>query len=77
MIRIEQAVDRDIEGIAYVHTESWKTTYRGIISDDFLNPITQERRIKQWSGVFDSLAKDDRIVVGLSFIFVWGHNLYE
>lgn len=64
MIRIEQAVERDIEGIAYVHRESWKTTYRGLISNDFLNLITQEHRIKQWSGIFASLTKDDRIVVG-------------
>lgn len=63
MIRIEQALEQDIEGIAYVHTESWKTTYRGLISDEFLNPITQERGIKQWSGVFSSFAKDDRIAV--------------
>lgn len=59
MIRIEQALEQDIEGIAYVHTESWKTTYRGLISDEFLNPITQERGIKQWSGVFSSFANKE------------------
>ncbi|CAM4493711.1 GNAT family N-acetyltransferase [Paenibacillus phoenicis] len=64
MIRLEQAVERDIEGIAHVHIESWKTTYRGLIADEFLDPITQERRVKLWLDIFASLQDDDRIVVG-------------
>lgn len=42
---IRPAHEGDAQGIAHVHTESWKTTYRGIVPDDFLDHLTIESRL--------------------------------
>lgn len=39
-MKIRLASLNDIEGIAKVHLESWKTTYKNIISDSYLSNIT-------------------------------------
>lgn len=53
----------DAEGIARVHVESWKTTYRGIISDAFLNNLSIERRKQNWESTFTHLYKSEVIYV--------------
>lgn len=34
----------DAPGIARVHVDSWRTTYKGIVPDKFLADISYERR---------------------------------
>ena len=62
-MKIREATSEDIAGIAYVHAESWKTTYRGIVSDEFLDQITVEGRKKLWTRVFASPNKDEVMYV--------------
>ena len=41
----------DIAGaaaLAMVHVESWKTTYRGLMPDDFLDSLDQGRYAERW-----------------------------
>ncbi|MGN7409411.1 N-acetyltransferase family protein [Sporosarcina sp. SAFN-010] len=38
----------DAQGIAKVHVDSWRTTYKGIIPDDFLNNLSYEQRTQLW-----------------------------
>ena len=45
-IHIRRAIKDDIRGIAKVHVDSWKTTYKGIFADEFLENITYDK-IKQ------------------------------
>lgn len=45
---IRRACAGDERQIAHVHTESWKTTYRGIVPDAFLDRLTIESRLPQW-----------------------------
>lgn len=48
---IRRAELRDAAGIARVHVESWRATYKGIIADDYLDKlsITQKTREReQW-----------------------------
>ena len=47
-MKIRAATAQDIGGIAYVHATSWKTTYRGLLPQDFLDRITPEGRTPQW-----------------------------
>jgi len=42
---IRKANSQDISGIAFVNAESWQTTYRGIIDQDFLKTITPEQQL--------------------------------
>ncbi|MCC1487529.1 GNAT family N-acetyltransferase [Bacillus tropicus] len=51
-IHIRRAIKDDIPSIAKVHADSWKTTYKGIFSNEFLENITYEQREKQWENIF-------------------------
>lgn len=62
-MQIREATASDIDGIAFVHATSWKTTYKGLISDDFLNKITVETRRKLWIRNFESPNKDEIMYV--------------
>ena len=47
-IRIRTAQPEDAPGIARVHVDSWRTTYRGIVADDVLERLSEERRSAFW-----------------------------
>lgn len=51
-INIRRAMKEDIVGIAKVHVESWKTTYKGIVANGILENITYEQRENQWESIF-------------------------
>lgn len=51
-IHIRRAIKDDIPGIAKVHADSWKTTYKGIFPNEILENITYEQREKQWENIF-------------------------
>lgn len=46
---IRKAVFSDIEQIANIHIECWRTTYKGIVPDDFLANLSVEKSKKNWS----------------------------
>ncbi|KQY83222.1 hypothetical protein ASD24_13150 [Paenibacillus sp. Root52] len=62
-MQIRQAREGDAKAIAYVHTESWKTTYRGIIPDEFLDHLTTEARVPQWEQMIRSSEKEQILLV--------------
>lgn len=43
---IRKATISDAEGIAKVHVDGWRTTYKNILSDEFLNKLLYEQRTK-------------------------------
>lgn len=47
-MKIRNAVLEDAEGIAKVHVDSWRTTYRNIISKDYLDNLSYEQRTDLW-----------------------------
>lgn len=62
-MNIRLASISDVEGIACVHLESWRTTYDGIISSSFLTNLTLEGRKINWNWTFNNLNKDEVIFV--------------
>ncbi|MBM7583943.1 L-amino acid N-acyltransferase YncA [Bacillus pakistanensis] len=48
-MKIRAAKLSDASGIAKVHVDSWRTTYRNIIPDEFLNNLSYQRREELWS----------------------------
>jgi len=38
----------DAAAIARVHVESWRTTYRGLLPDNFLDSLSQGRYLERW-----------------------------
>ena len=47
MIRI--AEDADIKKIADLYIHNWRETYRGLISDDYINGLTLDYAVAKWS----------------------------
>lgn len=47
-MRIRTAHVSDAAAIAKVHVESWRTTYKGIVPDDFLARLSYEKRQLLW-----------------------------
>jgi GNAT superfamily N-acetyltransferase len=52
MIRIREAQIEDSAAIAKVHIDSWRTTYRGIVSDVYLSALSCLEREQQWQEFF-------------------------
>ncbi|WP_249872659.1 GNAT family N-acetyltransferase [Oceanobacillus saliphilus] len=46
---IREANLNDAKDIAKVHVDSWRTTYKNIIPDDFLNNLSYEKREQLWT----------------------------
>lgn len=45
---IRAAQPTDAAAIAKVHVDSWRTTYQGIVPDDFLAALSYEQRTHMW-----------------------------
>ncbi len=48
---VRPAVLEDAEAIARVHVASWRTTYRGLLPDDFLASLGEEPYTDRWRRV--------------------------
>lgn len=59
-MNIRKASLKDTEGIARVHVDSWRTTYRGIIPDDYLNSLSYEQQTELWK---DNIAKKGNYIL--------------
>lgn len=49
LMQIRPATLADVPGIARVHVDSWRTTYRGMVPDDYLDNLSYERRATYWT----------------------------
>jgi GNAT superfamily N-acetyltransferase len=45
---IRQATPADAAAIAHVQIEGWRTTYRKIVAEEFLDRLSHEERTHQW-----------------------------
>ncbi len=51
---IREATESDAKGIAFVHVNSWKTSYAGIIDQSFLDTISYDQRLASWTKILQS-----------------------
>ena len=63
MVKIYTANLDDAAAIARVHVDSWRTTYRGIVPDDFLASHSYEQREQFWRQVFIDLSRSNFVYV--------------
>ncbi|MFK9090879.1 N-acetyltransferase family protein [Bacillus salipaludis] len=47
-MKIRKAVLADAKEIAKVHVDSWRTTYAGIVPEEYLNSLSYESREQLW-----------------------------
>jgi ribosomal protein S18 acetylase RimI-like enzyme len=53
---VREARPTDAAGIARVHVDTWRTTYRGVVPDDHLDALSYEERERYWAGALERLA---------------------
>jgi GNAT superfamily N-acetyltransferase len=60
MSSIRLAEVRDAAAIAHVHVESWRTTYKGLVPEEYLASLNAAKRVPVWQ---DWLTRDISIFV--------------
>jgi ribosomal protein S18 acetylase RimI-like enzyme len=53
-LEIRKASKQDIEGIAKVYVDGWKTTYQGLVSDQYLDELSYKKAEKRWNAFLDN-----------------------
>jgi GNAT superfamily N-acetyltransferase len=48
---IREAMPADAPAIARVHVDSWRTTYRGFVPEDYLSKLSYEARERFWDRI--------------------------
>lgn len=61
MFTIRRATQADINGIARVHVDTWRTAYMGIMPEDKLRNLSYERSATQWEQNLRSRQSDTSV----------------
>ena len=66
----------DADAIAALHAASWRSAYRGILSDSTLGPALDGERRAHWRGELAAMAPADTVLIadGLGFIAAWAQG---
>jgi ribosomal protein S18 acetylase RimI-like enzyme len=61
-ITVRAATIEDAKDIARVHIDTWRSTYRGIVPDDYLDTLSYERHIRGWTNQIREASEDKSII---------------
>ncbi len=53
-MEIRKASKEDIKGISKVYVDGWRTTYRGLVPDDYLAELSYEESEKRWTNFLNN-----------------------
>lgn len=59
---VRDAVPADADAIAHLHALSWRTAYRGILSDEYLDKSAEDDRRLDWRTRFSEVDPGPRLV---------------
>jgi ribosomal protein S18 acetylase RimI-like enzyme len=62
-ILIREAVSDDVEGIARVHVQGWRESYKDFLSPEALGGLSVEQRMRMWQGAFAQPNPRTRLLV--------------
>ncbi len=62
---MRRAAAADAPSIAQVHVESWKTTYRGILPDEYLDQLSVEQREQFWTSTLAASDSNSTTIVAI------------
>jgi ribosomal protein S18 acetylase RimI-like enzyme len=65
-MQIREARESDVDDIARLHAESWRTAYRGALSDAYLDGPIEAERSALWRGRLEQPAGNQFVVVAES-----------
>ncbi len=60
---IRKALPSDAAGITRVHIDSWRTTYRGLVPDEYLDGLSCERGVANWDSLLRNPAEGCSVFV--------------
>ena len=60
---MRRATVQDAVAIAHIHVDTWQTTYKGIIADEFLSNLSYERRQQMWEDAIKDPKNPPRVFV--------------
>lgn len=60
---LRRAVAMDEAAIARLHADSWRTAYRGILRDDFLDETVVANRRELWRTRFSEIGREDQLIL--------------
>lgn len=66
MTYIRRAIATDGPGLAHVHVQSWRTTYRGIVPDTVLDNLSEARRRTWWQDVLTQRSETNVVFVAVN-----------
>jgi GNAT superfamily N-acetyltransferase len=88
-MRIREAAAADAPAVAHLHAESWRTAYRGILNDEFLDHQVHPERLALWTErfaeqefgtqipkMFVLLAEQDEKPAGFASVFIEDDPIY-
>jgi hypothetical protein len=55
---VREATHSDVSAMAQVHVDTWRTTYQGIVPDEFLANLSYEKRENSWHQVLENAPND-------------------
>lgn len=55
---VREATRNDVSAIAKVHVDTWRTTYRGIVPDEYLANLSYEQRANSWRRILNHVSED-------------------
>ena len=65
MLQFRKATIKDSKAIAELHTRSWQQNYRGAFSDEYLDNLALEDRIKVWSERLNDPSANQQVVLAI------------
>lgn len=55
---VREATYNDVPAIAKVHVDTWRTTYQGIVPDEYLASLSYEQRANGWYQILSHTPED-------------------
>ena len=62
-IQIREAIPADAQGIAKVHVDSWRTSYKSVVPKEILSRLSYAERQKLWDDILSPSRTDTRCFV--------------
>lgn len=73
-LTIRPAEIQDVAGIARVHVDTWRTTYAGIVPDQYLENLSYEKREALWGSVLSQNEAGSHLLVAVRGAEVLGFS---
>lgn len=61
-MNVRRATPTDARGIAAIHVQSWRSAYRGIVPEEYLQSLSVEHRERMWRNALEGAGPETWVV---------------